>query len=524
MIERIDESLTDFINGGALSRRQLLKLMGLGSVGVALAACNVGSSSSSAKSDTITVDLELETPTLNGLQQNAQYIDWILDQVQEKLYTWNDSLNVVPSLATDFPKVIDDLTQEITIKPGIKFHNGDALTADHVAATLNAAKSNPASTWGGHLALFKNAVAVNDTTIRVSFSSPFGIFIDKVAAIFIMHKDYIDRKDAIMGTGPYMFDTRQVGTSLTLKANNNYRNGPPAVPKIVFRFVGESGARLVNLIRGDSTVLPTPNYSDIVTLQKSPNIRVAEAPCPYDWHILPNSGKPPFNDVRVRQAFAYCIDRAQIRDAVFAGHALIGQGPIGPGFLGYDSSYSPYTAAPQPDKAKQLLQAAGISAGSKIEFDYISVADGYSKDAAVIIQSNAAAVGFKMNLVLVDIGELVNRAIAENFGILAFFTLDGMAYGRDPDAQLFITSDVNPANFFGFHYPEEDAAINQARAASTVDARVAAWQAGNKIIVDKVGQIQPVYPKFVVAYNKALSLPLAQLPLNRLQLYLAKLS
>src|SRR5262249_7277170 len=163
------------------------------------------------------------SPSFNPLDFNWQYLRWPVDQVSEALYTLDDNLRVVPLVADGMPKAIGKFKTRVKVREGIKFHNGDPLTAEHVAATFNEPRLGKAHAWYSHLhGILIDVTAVNPTTVDFTLSRPWGLLLEKLTFIPIVHKEFLHKKSPVMGTGPFIWSEYGVGSHITLKANPNY--------------------------------------------------------------------------------------------------------------------------------------------------------------------------------------------------------------------------------------------------------------------------------------------------------------
>jgi peptide/nickel transport system substrate-binding protein len=485
-----------------ITRRTMLGGLVVAGVGFA-AACTPGTTTKSG-TGIITTDVGLEPPTMNPLFANYQYLAWIYRQVTETLY-WYDpaSLKAIPFLAAAMPTTIDDLHQEIKIKPGIFFHNGDELTAQHVAATITYAAAPGHGVWNSHLLAVKSVDVVDNYTIRFTFSQPWGLLVEKLQAIPIIHKDWTTKTDSMMGTGPFVWGQHTPGVSVSLKPNPKYRGGAPSASGAVFRFVPESGARLVNIIRGDSTIDPGVGYQDVPLLQKNSAIQVGQAFAPLAITMRPNCAFGPFRDVRVRQALGFAMNRAKIRDVVFGGLAEIGQGPIAPGLEGYDPSLAVYKPEPDFEQAKSLLRAAGFPDGSTIPFDWVSTFDDTLRNLGAVLKADWATVGFACSLNYLELAEWGARTkLGGNFGVKLGFDMNGAGIGPYPQTVVLLKG--NPINSTQFNDDESTAIALQAATLQAGPQRASLYAKWSQIVAQKGAWLAPAYPKFNIAYLRTL--------------------
>jgi peptide/nickel transport system substrate-binding protein len=487
-----------------------LALAGAGVSVFGLTACeNATAPTGSARPTTraqpaiATIDLAQEPASLSGLANNHVYIGWIYQQVNDFLYTFDEKLMPQPMLAAELPRLIDDLHAEIKLKSGISFHNGDEFTAEHVAATLNTA-ALPGHGWTGQLSTgFQRAEAVDKSTVRITLKQPWGVLIDKLQCIPIIHKDWVDRRDSMMGTGPFVFEEHKQGSFVRLSANPKYHGGAPQLGGLQFRFVGDPGARLVNVLRGDSTVYPAVNYRYVELIQREPNVVMLEEVSPSAISMRVNLAFPPFADIRVRQALGYAMDRTRIRDVVFAGKATLGQGPAGPPSVGWDPSRMVYPPRPDIDRSKSLLREAGIKDGQTINFSWVTYNDDIMRDLGPVLKDDWAKVGLNAQLEYVEVAAWAARTPrGGQYGFKISADWNGTVRGLDGLSTALYKD--NPINTTEFQDEESTTLALKAEATRDIAERgrlVAQW---SEMVARKGAWLSPGYAQLLVAHTKKL--------------------
>jgi glutathione transport system substrate-binding protein len=208
---------------------------------------------------------------------------------------------------------------------------------------------------------------VDDTTVKVVLKYPFGAFVNDIAhpgALIISPKSYetygkdIARHPA--GTGMFQLDSMTADT-LVLKKNPNYwRPGLPKLDSVTYKAVPENGARMAMLQAGEAQLIfPVPPEM-IKTLANSPTIAIFNQPSILGRFVYLNVLRKPYDDLRVRQALNYAVDKNAYIKVVWSGYADPMDSPVPPGLPFYKKQGSyPY----DPAKAKQLLAEAGYPNG-----------------------------------------------------------------------------------------------------------------------------------------------------------------
>lgn len=218
----------------------------------------------------------------------------------------------------------------------------------------------------------------------------------------IIPKAYVEKvgdeefAKAPIGSGPYKFVERKKDEKVVMEAYDNYFGGRPAIDKATYVVIPEAASRIAALEAGDVDIISNVETSQVERLKAEENLDVIGNPTTRVIFMGINSiAKGPMQDVRVRQALNYAVDKQAIIKGVLDGYAT----PIAtistPEYEGYDPSIVPYEY--NPEKAKQLLAEAGYANGFEID---IAVTSGYLNGADVVqaISAQLAEVGIKCNV------------------------------------------------------------------------------------------------------------------------------
>ena len=236
-----------------------------------------------------------------------------------------------------------------------------------------------------------------------------------------------------MGTGPYIFKEFVDGQFAKLTANENHWSGHvPAIKDIQFNFVPDPGARLVNLLSGRSHYLGDPRFSDLPDLEAQPNLTTPTANAPVDILWFTQMANPPTDNLLVRQAIAYSMNRKRVNDVVFQGKAVTASGRLHSASLGYDPDYRPYPDEPNIDMARSLLSQAGYGEDEVVDFNIVIQNDNLTRDTMVAMTNDWPAASLKANLVILDSGPWVNRWVTGAFNVISVASQEGYSAGNTP--------------------------------------------------------------------------------------------
>ena len=328
----------------------------------------------------------------------------VLNQVEEGLLGFDTEGKVVPVLATAMPETPDPLTWIFKLHQGIKYHNGDELTADDVKYTFQRLLDPKYKATFGQV--YRDNIAqidvVDKYTIKFTMKQPWPIFPSFVAG---NHPKVINEKTGEHpdfgvkmwnGTGPFKIQEWVQGERITLVKNDSYwQKGLPYLDKIVYKVIPDESTQIANLETGQVDVVQDPPFKELKRLAQDPRFKVLTAPSAAETLVCFNTAKPPFDDKKVRRAISLGIDRKELVETVFYGYADVNGDPFPPNHWAHDPSIvEPY----DPEKAKALLSEAGYGPNKPLEFTLVPQNTALYMDQATLIQSQLAKIGVKVNI------------------------------------------------------------------------------------------------------------------------------
>ncbi len=294
------------------------------------------------------------------------------------LYALHDALvkpmpgnPAAPSLAESWTTSKDGLVHEFVLRKGVKFHNGDPLTAEDVKFSFDRYR-------GASSSLIKSRVAQFETPdphrVRITLKQPWADFMTFYAspatgAAWIVPKKYVEKvgddgfKKAPVGAGPYKFVGFKPGVELTLEAYEQYWKKPPQVKTLAFRVITDEATRLAALKRGEIDVAYSFTGALAEELQKTPGLKLVNVHPPFTAWLYPTEqweAKSPWSDVRVRRAASLAIDRKEINYSQYLGIARPASSIVP---AGVEYFWQPPPMKFDPKQAKQLLAEAGYPNG-----------------------------------------------------------------------------------------------------------------------------------------------------------------
>lgn len=353
--------------------------------------------------DTVTVCIASEPPGTDPAQCNKMTSFAILYQIYEPLFTIDNG--EVKGLLAESWEEIDELTYRIHLRKGIKFHNGDEMTAEDVKYTLGRLKTIPNSAWQFTFLDADNSKVVDEYTIDIVTLTPCSAFYTyfSMSRSCIINKNWVETKgdDVVMrdacGTGPFEFVEWKNGESVILKRNENYwGEKKPAYSNLIFKFVLEDASRALEVETGNADFAYTPAMGDIERYRESGAVQVLSVPSWGGSFMYLNVEDPVMKDKRVRQAVVQALDLETITEAVYGSTATAATGGSMPvGFTDIEPVEKPYGY--DPENAKKLLAEAGYAEG---EAEIVLYSDNTTENKTLgeIMQNMWTQVGFKVTL------------------------------------------------------------------------------------------------------------------------------
>ncbi|ACZ32153.1 extracellular solute-binding protein family 5 [Xylanimonas cellulosilytica DSM 15894] len=372
-----------------------------------LTGCNAGSTAvhpsagpgGGIRTD-VTVAVAAEPVNLDfRVTSGAAIPQLLMNNVYETLVKIDQDGAVVPLLAERWD-VSDDRTQyTFHLREGVTFSDGSTFDADDVVASFDRVRTDWLNAIKVKMDVVESTVALDERTVRVTLTQPSNAWLadlgTSVGAVFPSDLDGVDLRTTAIGTGPYeVFSVRQ-GDRIVLAGRPDHWGGPAAMTTITVRYLADPTSAVNALRAGDVDLLFNSATGDQVRqLEARGGFQVVEGTSTGDVLLSFNNRVPPFDDVRVRRAFAYAIDRQAVMATASAGYgtqvvAMVT--PQDPYFEDLTGVY-PY----DPDRARVLLAEARAS-DLQVTFDVPNLA--YATTAAELIASQLAEVGVRVRLV-----------------------------------------------------------------------------------------------------------------------------
>jgi peptide/nickel transport system substrate-binding protein len=371
---------------------------------------------------------------------------WVFQQMYESLYEVTpDGKGVQPLLAESHTVSEDKLTWTFKLKQGVTFSNGQPMTSADVKFSLDKARSTKGG-WEFLDVAIKSVSAPDEGTVVVKTKYPWAPLLADLANFnnAVLPKDYAGKSKedflkAPIGTGPFKWDHWTKGSEIKLVKNATYWDkGKPALDSVTWKVVPDDNARTVQIQGGQAQINQEPPFSSIEQLKGQPGIAVTLFPSTRTDYVMMNQKEKPYDDVHVRRAISYALDREAMVKTLLFGNGTPANSFLMPNVPFYDAS----TPGLQYDmaKAKEELAQSSVPDGFKTTF---LASSGDTTDAAIaqILQSSLKELGITVDIQNTDPSAARDLQNAQKYQIShSYWTMDIadpdelVTFAVDPDA------------------------------------------------------------------------------------------
>jgi peptide/nickel transport system substrate-binding protein len=424
--------------------------------------------------------------------------------VYERLVIQDDTFTPQPQLAESWEHngAADEWT--FKLRGGVAFQDGEPLSAKHVVYSykrlLDPATGSPATP---SLSAIADAAAVDDLTVHFKLKSPVVEFpsylVNRFTYILREGQPASDIRTKGIGTGPFKVQHFVPGEepSVFVKNEHYWRPGLPKVDVVELRSIPDAAARIAAISTGQINVVWDLPRVGLEGLEKNPKVKLISVRSPFVLTLSVWADTAPFDDVRVRQALKYVVDRDRVKKLVIGGHGNVADdNPVAPWIrFGLTDPARKRDVA----KAKELLAAAGHADGLDLEL-FTSTASPGMIELATLYQSLAAEAGIR-----VKITRSPESEYWDNIWLKKPFITSSWS-GRDADAALSVPY-LSDAKWNETHWrnPQFDELIKQARQTVDDQARGELYRKAEQLLRDDGGVIIPVFVDSIAAAGADIS-------------------
>ncbi len=399
----------------------------------------------------------------------------MMENVYDTLVMINSQGRIVPGLAESWTASEDGLTWTFQIRRNVKFHNGRPMTADDVAYSINRIRDpNTKSPRAGDFAEVDSVAATGPYTVVFKLKRPFSPLLAKLALStnVVVPKEVVQRdgdmnKDPV-GTGPFRFVGYTPQQRLVLVRSGDYWEQDvtgrrlPYLDRIEFVFLPDAVARATALRAGSVDWIEYVPASEVKALQADPNVEVVGGLSANFRGLYMNNQVAPFDNVKVRQAMAWAIDKKEIVDtALFGVGGMVATGTVIPPGNFYTFARNPYEKA-DADRARRLLAEAGHPNGFDAEL-YVTSTYDFLRTPAELIQAQLGKAGIRLKLTAADWSVYLPTVFQKKYAL----TILGTSGQSDPDDFLYNNFRTGAGlNLVNYSDAQFDRLMDEGRAAS----------------------------------------------------------
>jgi peptide/nickel transport system substrate-binding protein len=434
----------------------------------------------------------------------------VIEQVYSTLMAVDPDAKPYPELAERFEVAPDGLTYTFFLRQGVKFHNGDELTAEDVKFSFDRLRAKDSGySYGSQLETIDSVDVLDPHTVRFRLSRSTGPFLVYMAfpGSSIVPKKLVESGHDLnaqpIGSGPFRFVSYQPRTAIKFERHAEYfESGKPYFDAMEYRIISDVTALTNAVISGQanfSNEIPAKDWSKIKTNRNLTGQTLEGSR--YYW-LLPNNTRPPLDDAKVRQAIGVAINRKAIVQGAFFGQATPILGGVIPQWNWGFADLAFFKPEGDPARAKQLLAEAGHPNGFETS---MTIASSFPPMVAMapIIQANLAAAGIRAKIGTMEIPRFWDEVWStSNFDITSMYWLSPLA---DPDDFVGNNYKCGMAiNVQKYCSKPMDEILEQARTAPTQEERKALYRKMQELSLEEMGQVPLVNGWLLIAHTKKL--------------------
>lgn len=391
-------------------------------------------------------------------------------------------------LAESLEQSEDATTMRVTIKQGVMFSNGEELKASDVKFSF---ERGVASTTFGRISAVDHVDVIDDYTVDIVFVDPTAYMEMPLSAIFIVNEaevtrvgdDFGNSIDGVIGTGAYEITSWEKGQSLTFVRNDDYWQGAADIENISIKIIADQSTAAIALQKGEIDYIFEADASLDRTLSEDENITTHSAMQNANMFIMLNCGQAPFDDLNLRTAVAYAINRDDISTVSTDGHG------IPTGYFVLDTMLGQAEGMTLPDQdielAKEYMAKSAYADGVTVTF---ITNDTETEKIATVVQAQLAEIGITVELQAMEFGAALDLYFAGDYEMSS----TGFINMINPDHYYKYMHSESGISFFWYTNDELDDLLLAGRTEIDEETRNEIYAQAQEIMRDEVIYI-PLY-------------------------------
>ena len=488
-----------------IDRRTLIRTAAA-AASAGLLPCSASAATSPRKGGTLRISMPYNPASVDPMTGRNLPDFNVLYAVFDALIDFEPTtLALKPGLAKSWT-FSDPKTLVLDLVDGVSFHDGTPFDAQAVKFNLERSKTDPRSNVKPDLGTLDNVEVTGTNQVTLRLNKPNAglptVLTNRVGCMVspksVQEKGpNVDRTP--VGTGPFRFVDWQDNASFTLVRNDKYwKRGLPYLDGINIRIINELNTALRTAIAGEADVVLNMQAQQKVVADRSTNVKVSVGPSLTFYGIFLNYGRPPLDDVRVRQALNYAINREEINKVIVLGLGQPTSAILPKQHWACDET-TIYYYSHDPDRAKRLLAEAGYANG--LDLDAFGWPDQTAMQRQELIISQLAKAGFRVKLTPVPPGQAMQNFLLEKKGAMLISPTGGY-----PDPSQFYDAMFGKdalRNAAKIEIPGYRELVDATMAAQDQPARKASFAKLQRFVIEQALQVpQFISPNIVVASPK----------------------
>ena len=466
-----------------------------------ITGCGKKQQATGGGTDTLTIGMTQDMDSMDPAKAESAGTREVLFNVYDGLVKPDTAGNLNPAVASEYTISEDGTTYSFTLRDGVKFHNGDVVTAEDVKHSIERYQT---STTGGSLVSAFAAVdhvdIVDDSHVDVVLKAPDTDFL-AYFTIGITPKSVSDLDADPVGTGPYKYVTRTPLESVTLEKFDDYWDeaGRAHIQNVIYKITSNTDAIGMELAGGSIDMFYRTPEAQLSQISED-NFTIYEGTMNLVQALYLNNAKAPFDDVRVRQALSYAIDKGQIKDLVSGGKGEEVGSSMYPAFGKYFMPELNNTYKTDLEKAKALLKEAGLENGFTFTI-HVSSAHPQHIETAQVLKEQFAQIGVTAQIEQIEWNSWLSDVYSGRNYEATVVGVDASALNAPSMLSRFQSDAGN--NFVNFNSASYDETYKKATASIDDAEKTALYKDCLKILSEEAASVYiQDLPSFVVLNKK----------------------
>ena len=434
----------------------------------------------------IVVGVQQDIDSLDPHKATAAGTKEIIFNIFEGLVKPDENGNLINAVASDYTISEDGLVYTFTLRDNVKFHNGNVVTAEDVKYSLERVSGLLDGTpLISTLSTIKSVDILDEKTVQVTVESANTELIYSFVAAIIPAGSGEEAGADPIGTGPFSFVSYKPQQNIVLAKNPDYwQEGLPYLDQVEFKIINSADTALLELQGGTIDFYAYLTDSQAQALQGSH--QVISSPTNMVQALFLNNAVEPLNDVRVRQAISYALDKESINDFVGGGNGTLLSSAMLPTLKEYYVDLNDtYGTTANVEKAKELLAEAGFSDGLDLEITIPADYEFHMQTGEVIVEQ-LKAVGINATIKAIEWGTWLDEVYN---GRKFAATITALTCDMTPGYLMNRFQTDSGKNFINFQSAEYDEIYAKAQATLDVAEKAEYYKELQKILCDQAGSV-----------------------------------